>query len=206
MTRWLAAHRGRPGTRPSQWAGTVHAQVLLVLRWLRHRAEVHLLARDAGISDVTTYRYLHEGLDVIADHAPHLDEVLERAHADHLGYLCLDATLIPTDRVAARTERGNDAWYSGEHHHHGGNIQVLADPTGFPLWVSAVRPGAMHDLACAREFVLPALYPHTALHRSDRLPVLTDKGYTGAGIGVHVLIKRPPGGQVLDVNNRTTTG
>ncbi|MBB2900484.1 hypothetical protein FHR75_001272 [Kineococcus radiotolerans] len=40
---------------------------------------------------------------------------------------------MPTDRVAARTERGNDAWCSGKHHHHGGNIQVLANPDGHPL-------------------------------------------------------------------------
>src|SRR5205085_1059835 len=99
------------------------------------------------------------------------------AHAPGAGYLCLDGTLVPTDRVAARAEAGHDLWCSGKHHRHGGSLQVLTDPTGFPLWVSAVRPGSTHDLTAARELVLPALYPHAA----RGLPVLADKGYIGAG-------------------------
>src|SRR3954466_4994093 len=70
VTGWISRHRRRPGARPWQRAATVHAQVLLVLRWLRHRADVHALARDTGVSDATGYRYLHEALDVIAAHAP----------------------------------------------------------------------------------------------------------------------------------------
>ena len=35
VTGWIARHRRRPGARPWQRAATVHAQVLLVLRWLR---------------------------------------------------------------------------------------------------------------------------------------------------------------------------
>jgi hypothetical protein len=50
---------------------------------------------------------------------------------------------------------------------------------------SAVRPGSTHDLTAAREMALPALYPHAA----RGLPVLTDKGYIGAGIGVHSPVK-----------------
>jgi hypothetical protein len=37
--------------------------------------------------------------------------------------------------------------------------------------------------------VLPALYPHAA----RRLPVLADKGHTGAGVGIHVSVKHPDG-------------
>lgn len=197
-TAWIARHRRRPGARPWQRAATVHAQVLLVLRWLRHRADLHTLAADARVSDATAYRYLHEGLEVIAAHAPQLQEVLAAAHAGRTAYLCLDGTLIPTDRVATRTEAGHDLWYSGKHHRHGGTVQVLSDPSGFPLWVSAVRPGSTHDLTAARELALPALYPHAA----RGLPVLTDKGYIGAGIGVHSPVKRPPGGAVLHIDNR----
>src|SRR5512143_2983883 len=40
----------------------------------------------------------------------------------------------------------------------GGNIQVLAAPNGTPLWISAVEPGAVHDMAAARTHALPALY------------------------------------------------
>jgi hypothetical protein len=43
VTGWIAQHRRRPGARPWQRAATVHAQVLLVLRWLRHRADLHTM-------------------------------------------------------------------------------------------------------------------------------------------------------------------
>ena len=43
-----------------------------------------------------------------------------------------------------------DLWWSGKHRHHGGNIQVLADPAGFPIWVSGVRPAREHDTTCAK--------------------------------------------------------
>jgi hypothetical protein len=171
VTGWIARYRRRPGTRPAQRVGTVHAQVVLALRWLRHRLDVRTLAADAGVSIATGYRYLHEGLDVIAAHAPDLSDVLDRARAAGVVFLSLDGTLIPTDRVATRAERGHHLWYSGKHHAFGGSVQVLADPSGFPLWVSAVRPGSTHDLTAARELVLPALYPQAA----RGLPVLADR-------------------------------
>jgi hypothetical protein len=199
VTGWIARHRRRPGARPWQRAATVHAQVLLVLRWLRHRADLHTLARDTGVSEATAYRYLHEGLQVIAGHAPDLHDVAAAAHAAGTAYLCLDGTLIATDRVAARAEAGHNLWYSGKHHAFGGSVQVLSDPTGFPLWISDVRPGSTHDLTAARELVFPALYPHAA----RGLPILADKGYIGAGIGVHTPVKRPAGGAVLHTDTRT---
>src|SRR3954471_14055476 len=84
-------------------------------------------------------------------------------------------------RVADRAEAGQNLWYACRHHAFGGSVQVLADPTGFPLWTSEMRLGSTHNLTAVRELVLPALYPHAA----RGLPVLTDKGYLGAGIGVH---------------------
>ena len=199
VTGWIARVRRRPGARPWQRAASVYAQVVLVLRWLRHRVDLHTLVREAGISDATAYRYLHEGLEEIAAHAPDLHEVIEQAHEAGMPFLRLDGTLVPTDRVAARAEAGHDLWYSGKHHRHGGTVQVLADPGGFPLWVAAVRPGSARDLTATRELALPALYPHAA----RGLPVLADKGYTGAGIGVHTPIKRPPGGAVPHTDTRT---
>ena len=100
--------------------------------------------------------------------------------------------------MAARAEAGHDLWFSGKHRRHGGNVQVLSDPSGFPLWVSDVRPGSVHDLTGARELVLPVLYQHA----TRGLPVLADKGYTGAGIGVHTPVKRPAGGAVLHTDMR----
>ena len=197
VTGWIARHRHRPGARPAQRAGTVHSQVVLMLRWLRHRLDLRTLAIQAGLSIATAYRYLHEALDVIAAHAPDLDEVLTHARTTGLSFLCLDGTLMPTDRVAARAERGHHLWYSGKHHAFGGSVQVICDPGGFPLWVSDVRPGSTHDLTAARELVLPALYPYAA----RGLPVLADKGYTGAGVGVHVPVKHHPDGP-LHTDNR----
>src|SRR3954447_8622274 len=89
VTGWIARRRRRPGSRPAQRAGTVHTQVVLVLRWLRHRLDLRLLAGEAGISIATADRYLHEGRDVIAAQAPDLHDVLDRAHAAGLAFLCL---------------------------------------------------------------------------------------------------------------------
>lgn len=41
----------------------------LVLRWFKERTDICVLARDAGFSIATAYRYLHEVIDVIATHA-----------------------------------------------------------------------------------------------------------------------------------------
>ena len=180
----------------------MHTQVVLVLRWLRHRLDLRTLALRARVSIATAYRYLHEGVDVIAGHAPDLEQVLPDAHRAGVVFLCLDGTLIPTDRVATRVEvdghRAHHLWFSGKHRAFGGNVQVLTDHTGFPLWVSAVRPGSTVDLTAARDLVLPTLYPHAV----RGLPVLADKGYTGAGAGILVPYKNRPEGP-LHVNNRS---
>jgi hypothetical protein len=84
----------------------VHTQVVLVLRWLRHRLELRTLAGEVGLSIATAYRYLPEALDVIAAQPPDLKAVLASAHAAELPLLCLDGTPIPTARIAARVERG----------------------------------------------------------------------------------------------------
>jgi hypothetical protein len=48
--------------RPWQRAATCWTQAVLVLRWFKDASRVHLLARDAGISQATAYRYLHEAI------------------------------------------------------------------------------------------------------------------------------------------------
>jgi hypothetical protein len=60
VTGWIARHRRRPGSRPAQRAGTVHTQVALAPRWLRHRLDLRTLAGWACLSIATAYRYLHE--------------------------------------------------------------------------------------------------------------------------------------------------
>jgi len=199
VTGWLRDHRHRHDTRPWQRAGTVHVQAVLVLRWFKDDTDIRILARDAGLSIATAYRYLHEGIDVIAARAPELSQVLRRALREGWAFVCLDGTLIATDRCSAKNpESGHDAWYSGKHKQHGGNIQVLCGPTGYPEWVSPVEPGSTHDITAARSHALPALYPAAAAG----LPTLTDKGYTGAGIGILV----PTKGHNLTIDHQTRNG
>lgn len=185
VSRWLAAHRKIHDRRPWQRAATPYVQAVLVLRWFKDATDLRLLARDANVSIATAYRYLHEGIDVIAAHVPDLHDVLAHGAEQGWEFLCLDGTLIPTVRCSRKSEAGHDLWYSGKHHRHGGNVQVLTRPDGYPEWVSPAEPGSTHDITAAREHVLPALYPAAA----KRLPTLADKGYAGAGIGVHTPIK-----------------
>jgi hypothetical protein len=55
LSRLLAAHRRRIGTRRGSRALGPFRQAVLVLRWFRERGCVHCLARDAGISQATGY-------------------------------------------------------------------------------------------------------------------------------------------------------
>jgi DDE superfamily endonuclease len=74
---------------------------------------------------------------------------------------------------------------------------VLA-PDGFPLWVSDVEPGSVHDLTAARAHAFTALYPAAAAG----LPTLADQGYEGAGSGILIPVRQPGGGRELDTNTR----
>lgn len=182
ISAWLQAHRRAHDRRPWQRAATCWTQAILFCRWMSDATPIHRLARDHGLSQATCYRYLHEALDVVAAHAPDLHQVIDHQHTKGSHFVCLDGTLITTNAVHTPAPQGktNDWWYSGKHHRHGGNVQILTDPTGFPIWTSPVSPGSTHDLTAAREHVLPALYPAAA----HGLKTLTDKGYQGAGIGI----------------------
>ncbi|MDU0347706.1 transposase family protein [Actinomyces sp. MRS3W] len=185
VTRWLADHRRAHDIRPHQRAATCWSQTVMVLRWLVEATNVRVLARDSGISIATAYRYLHEALDVISQHAPDLIDTLKELVEAGESYVCLDGTLIHTDRVDERSESGKHLWYSGKHKAFGGNVQVLTDSTGYPVWVAPVEPGSTHDLTAARTHVLGAV--HKAA--SQGMPTLADKGYQGAGIGVKTPFK-----------------
>ena len=185
VTALLHTHRREIGTRTGRRAGTARAQAKLVLRWFRDDAAIRILAAEATLGISTCYRYPHEAIDVIAEHAPDLHEVLDQAKREGWSHLTLDGTLIEIDRVGERTEEGNHRWYSGKHKMQGANVQIIADPGGFPVWSSEAEPGSVHDITAARAHCLGALYQAAA----DGLPTLADKGYEGAGIGVHSPVK-----------------
>lgn len=174
VTALLHTHRREIGTRTGRRAGTARAQAKLVLRWFRDDAAIRILAAEATLGISTCYRYPHEAIDVIAEHAPDLHEVLDQAKREGWSHLTLDGTLIEIDRVGERTEEGNHRWYSGKHKMQGANVQIIA---------------------AARAHCLGALYQAAA----DGLPTLADKGYEGAGIGVHSPVK----GRDLDAENRS---
>ena len=178
-------------------------QAALGLRWFRDRTCPDALARDHGISRATAYRYIDEVITVLAEQAPELAEALERAKNAGFSHVILDGKVIPCDRCKepAISVKGEviDVWYSGKAHTHGGNIQAVLAPDGFPLWVSPVEPGSVHDITAARAHALPALYRAAAAD----LPTLADPGYDGAGIGIHMPVQKPAGGRDPDISTRT---
>ena len=199
----LLAERQRRCTPRGSRALTCFRQAVPELRWFRDRTTADALARDHGISRATAYRYVDEVIAVLAGQAPGLAEALERAREEGLAHVILDGTVITCDRCKqpALSVKGEviDLWYSGKAHAHGGNVQAVLAPDGFPLWISDVEPGSVHDITAARTHALPALYYAAAAG----LPTLADPGYEGAGIGVHIPVKQPAGGQELDINTRT---
>lgn len=204
LSRLLHVERRRRGTRKNSRALTCFRQAVLGLRWFRQDVDVTALARDHGVSRATGYRYLDEVIEVLADQAPDPHDALEKAKDEGLAYVILDGRILSADRCGEKTPsvKGKqiDLWYSGKAHEHGGNVQALFGPDGFPRWMADVEPGSVHDITAAREHVLSALY-WAASHLDP--PTLTDSGHEGAGIGVHTPIKQPAGDQVLDVDNRT---
>src|SRR3954453_7611923 len=183
LTELLVAERLRRGTGVGTRAASARDQAILVLRWFRQDADLKVLAADIRISLATGYRYLHEGIDVLAAQAPDLHQVLAAGAAAGWTHVTLDGTLIRTDRCrTTNPDTGHDLWYSGKHSAHGGNVQIVSDPDGHPVAVSDVEPGYTHDLPAAR--VTGFLGARHAAAALLGLPSLADKGYDGAGAGV----------------------
>jgi hypothetical protein len=146
----------------------------------RDRTSPEALARDHRISRATACRYLDEVIEVLAAQAPDLRQALDRAREEGLPHVVLDGTLIRTDRCREKTTsvRGEpvDLWYCGKARAHGGNVQAVLAPGGFPLRASPAEPGSVHDITAARTHALPALDAAAAAG----LAVLADAGYDGA--------------------------
>lgn len=186
----LDAERRRRRTRRGRRALGSWSHAVLVLRWFLDATRVAQLASDNRISGSTAYRYLHEGIDVLAAAAPGLHGALLAARCAGHSHVSLDGTLIRTDRsTAAGPTAKVDLWWSGKHHHHGGNIQVVTAPDGWPLWTSPVRPGREHDVTCARTH--PGLLDALTDWTGPEHVVLADLGYLGEDTRLICPIKKP---------------
>ena len=167
-----------------------------MLRWFLGGTRLAQLAADHRIGRSTAYRYLHEGIDVLAAAAPGLRGALLAARAAGHPHVTVDGTLIRTDRCHApgptvrvdRADRRVDLWWSGKHAAHGGNIQVIAAPDGWPIWTSPVRPGREHDTTALRGHAeaLPLLTEWT----DGTHAVLADLGYEGERAALTTPIKK----------------
>jgi len=177
LTATITAYRREIGSR---WRKLpAGRQALLILAHLRNGDSLVRLAAGFGIGVATVWRYVREGIDLLAAAADTLEQVMARVVA--LAYAILDGTLIPIDRVAE-----DRPYYSGKHKRHGVNVQVLADAAGRLIWASPALPGATHDLTAAREHgLIEAL-------SSRNVMTFADKAYQGAGGTVWTPFKRQP--------------
>ena len=200
----LAAERRRRRTRPKRRALGCYRQAVLVLRWFLDGARLAQLAADNDIGSSTAYRYLHEGIDVLADRAPGLRGALLAARAAGHPHVTVDGTLIRTDRChvpgpTARTDRSGrqvDLWWSGKHAAHGGNVQVIATPDGWPIWTSPVRPGREHDTTALRTH--PEALPLLAEWTDAEHVALADLGYEGERAALTTPIKKTSDAPLTD--------
>ena len=201
LTGLLEAERIALGTRAGRRALDCRGQAILALRWFFDATRVARLAADHRIGRSTCYRYLHEAIDVLAAAAPGLREALDTARAAGHSHLGLDGTVVYTDRVRRPGPNpGVHLWWSGKHHRHGGNIQVLTAPDGWPIWTSQVRPGREKDVTCARTHHLPVLLDRH--WNSPERVVLADLGYEGEAT-VFVCPYKNHRGRGLSTDQRT---
>jgi len=144
-------------------------QALLVLAYLRKGETFAELAAGFGVGVTTAWRYVEETVALLTARAPKLRTAVRDATKAGYAYVVLDGTLIPIDRVAA-----DRPFYSGKHHKHGMNLQVIASPGGDILWVSGALPGSVHDKKA--EWIWGVL----AELEAAGLVTLADKGYRGS--------------------------
>jgi hypothetical protein len=176
VSRLLAAERRARRTRKRARALTCFRQALFALVWFRKRDDLTVLGAGFGISRATAYRYRDEAVDVLAARAPEVADALQRVQREGWSRVILDGKIVDADRCRAKitSRKGEqiDLWYSGKRHDFGGNVQAIMRPDGFPVWVGDVEPGSVHDLVCAQEHALGALYAFAA----QGLPTLADPG------------------------------
>src|ERR1700760_477039 len=107
LGRLLAAERRALGTRRGTRALTCFYQALLILVWFRKAEDATLLGAGFGISRATAYRYLAEGITVLAARRPDLHDALRRAAEQGWAFVILDGKLFDCDRLTETTTSVN---------------------------------------------------------------------------------------------------
>jgi hypothetical protein len=74
-----------------------------VLVWYRKREEMTVLAAGFGVSRATAYRYRDEGITVLHDQAPDLQDALRQIAEQGWSHVIVDGKLFRTDRCAETT-------------------------------------------------------------------------------------------------------
>jgi hypothetical protein len=156
-------------------------QALLVVAYLRKGETYTDLAAGFGVGVSTAYRYIREGLTLLADLAPTLEQAMQVAAGK--AYVIIDGSLLRIDRVAMASKQDRP-YYSGKHKCHGVNVQVISDPAGRLIWVSPALPGTRHDIAAAREHEILQAF------QDAQISALGDTGYQGAGPAVRAPQRR----------------
>jgi hypothetical protein len=145
----LAAERRRRGTRGRRRALGCYRQAVLVLRWFSTApgwpswppTTGSAARRPTGICTRASTSSPRPRRGCAARCWPPAPPAIPRdggRHADpHRPLLGAG----PTAR-ADRPERRVDLWWSGKHAAHGGNVQVIAAPDGWPIWTSGCGPAA----------------------------------------------------------------
>jgi hypothetical protein len=170
---WLATKiTGRRRRIRSRWRLLdPTTQATLVLAFLRTNLTYAELATANHISRNTCRRIINEGIDLLAQRAIRLSEVVRLAHKAGWEYLLIDGVNVPTIAFARKLNR-HQKHYSGKHRRHGVNVQTICAPDGRLLWASAALPGKVNDITAARRHQLPAKV-------AKLLGLLADLGYLG---------------------------
>jgi hypothetical protein len=142
-----------------------------VIAFLRTNLTYAELAAGNNISTPTCWRYINEGIRLLAARAIRLTDVVRLARKAGWDYLLIDGVNVPTIAFSRKINK-RQKHHSGKHKRHGVNVQTICAPDGTLLWASAALPGRTTDITAARRHKL-------AQKVGTLIGLLADLGYLG---------------------------